>query len=352
MNLTYLTADEIGKSNHGAGSVTKNELEALKTLGNVDVIDRSVLIGDSYVREEPWVWDERAGFYCEVPKELVHVYAGTFSKCIEHFKNYGSKIVYTAAAHDIELSRKAYETYGLSFNYPHLTDPVQWERYIKGYLMADVVICPSTHSKKIMESYGCKNVVVIPHGIDLPEKVEQLPKQFRVGYLGNCCAPDKGLIYLLQAWKKLNYKDAVLYIGGHDSTSEYFYSLVQKYGGGNIRLLGWVNNVSDFYNNISLYVQPSVTEGFGLEVLEAMAHKRMVICSDGAGASDLLASCDCFPACDSHDLANKIFNAESIFRIDRSSYISDCEDNHEVARNLTWDKIKSKYIEVWKGLLK
>ena len=52
--------------------------------------------------------------------------------------------------------------------------------------------------------------------------------------------------------------------------------------------MGRVENVSDFYNSISVYCQPSVTEGFGLPCLEAMAHGRPVIVSEGAGVSELV----------------------------------------------------------------
>ena len=49
-----------------------------------------------------------------------------------------------------------------------------------------------------------------------------------------------------------------------------------------------VDNVGKMYNSCSVYVQPSVTEGFGIPVLEAMAYARPVIVTEGAGVYELV----------------------------------------------------------------
>ncbi len=123
--------------------------------------------------------------------------------------------------------------------------------------------------------------------------------------------------------------------------------MVNKYGGGNVRLMGWVDNVKDFYNCISCYIQPSATEGFGLEVLEAQAHGRAVLCSQGAGAVDTIDHVGSlwFRACDVEALKGAI-------RIARDSRMvhegEACRDN---ARKYSWDLIRERYKKVWGELL-
>ncbi len=344
MSLLYITADEVGKPNHGGGSVTWNEWEALCSLGESKMMDRNCM---NVRREEPWGWDESARYAAnqysivgyECPK-LAHFYAGTFTKTVAYLRNGGAKVSYTAAAHDIEASKREHSLLQIPFNYPHLTDPALWKRYVGGYLAADLVICPSTHSAECMRRYGCKNIKVIPHGVDLPKEIAPLPKVFTVGCLGAVHGPDKGLIYLLQAWKQLNYKDAQLIIAGPHSQSQFVQDLCHKYGGGRIWLRGWVDNVSNFYNDISLYVQPSVTEGFGIEVLEAMAHERPVLCSTGAGAVDVVEHWWRYQPLDIEQLASKIDTV-------RGSFVG----RYQEAKNYTWDKIKQLYVETWKELL-
>lgn len=354
MNL-YLTADVVGKPDHGAGSVTHNEAKALAELGPCEVWDRSFIERQGVERNnEPWGWDNQAScsrdFFVNPPK-LVHFYAGTFSRTVDVLRRNGCKVSYTAAAHDVAASRKAHEELGVPYNYSHLTDPKLWERYVRGYLEADLLICPSRHSAEVMRGFGAKNkIVVIPHGVEIPgeDKLRPLPKTFTVGYLGNCSAPDKGLRYLLEAWGKLNYPDAVLKIAGHDSCSPYVQGLVQRFGGGNVHLAGWQSDLAEFYGSLSLYVQPSVTEGFGIEVLEAMAHGRAVLCSSGAGAADCMQTqVDVFPACSTDKLA------EAIDSCRRSGIwlVRAGEQNRERVKEFSWDKVRERYKQAWKELL-
>src|SRR5439155_1645283 len=147
--------------------------------------------------------------------------------------------------------------------------------------------------------------------------------------------------YLLQAWKRLNYKDAVLILAGRDSTSDWVAGLIREYGGGNIRLMGWVKDVADFYNSISVLVQPSCSEGFGIEVLEAMSYSRLVICSDGAGAVDLLPRFCRFPATNVDELCSQIAYHKDNYEMNdfvsrwTSAYQSKASDH-------TWSKIRQR----------
>jgi glycosyltransferase involved in cell wall biosynthesis len=112
--------------------------------------------------------------------------------------------------------------------------------------------------------------------------------------------------------------------------------------------MGWVKDVRDFYNQLSCYCQPSATEGFGIEVLEAMAHGRPVVCSVGAGAADIVPSdYRVFPSRDVDKLAEVIDRAYTRFLHDESN-IHPWQD---VARVHTWTKIKQRYVELWESLL-
>lgn len=342
MNYLYATADAIGTET-GGGSVTKHESEEIAALGETTTI---LSYPDA---PRPWGADEAASYWLQThtslrPK-LAHFYSGTFTKTIEILKERGCKVTYTAAAHDINVSREEHEKLGLPFDYPHLNEPELWVRYVRGYLLADVVVCPSTLSKKCMESYGCKNVVVIPHGVDLPAKIAPLPKRFAVAYLGQP-GPDKGLIYLLQAWKMLDYTDAVLTIAGRGT--EHLLGMVRAFGGGNIYLRGWIEDPSEIYDGCSVYVQPSASEGFGLEVLEAMAHGRPVICSDGAGAADV--------AYRVVSARNPQALADAIAAVRQVSVppdtVSDYMKNmaRQRAERHTWPIIRECYADLWRSL--
>jgi glycosyltransferase involved in cell wall biosynthesis len=103
-----------------------------------------------------------------------------------------------------------------------------------------------------------------------------------------------------------------------------------------------VHDVSEIYNACSLYVQPSASEGFGIEVLEALAHGRRVVCSAGAGAADVVHGW-VVPARDVHTLAKCISAARARRDFDPHAL-------RKQAANYTWDKIRAQYQDLWRSL--
>lgn len=353
MKSLFISNDKIGDWT-GGGSVTGQELLALKEISDVSIFRPE----DSYARDNPFYQDRNVLSQIEshwkiTPKDdlptLAHIYSGCMSETVDFLRENNVKVTYTVAAHDLEESKREHKNLGLGFNYPHLTDEKQWQKYTAGYRMADMVIVPSTCAKASMRSLRCRNITIIPHGCpeEIPEIVP-LPNRFTVGYLG-AIGPDKGLVYLLQAWKELRYKDATLVIAGSQSTTPWMYHLIEKYGGGSVRLLGWVDKVKDFYDSISLYVQPSVTEGFGLEVLEAFQHGRSVLCSLGAGAHDVVPDLWKFFPRDVKELSKKIDASRLVIEGKDTSW---CKIWQDKSIPFTWDKIRKQYQKVWEDLLK
>ncbi len=339
----YCTADIIGNES-GGGKVTFNEMKALSATGNVATIDGKVIYDQNPFIIDYYASKEIASISDKDKISIAHFYAGGFSNTINLLKSKGVYVTYTAAAHDISDSIAEHKKLGVKFEYEHLTDPKKYAMYIDGYIKADICICPSEYSASIMKSYGCKLTVVIPHGCNIPTQVKPLPNRFTVGYLG-AVGPDKGLIYLLKAWELLDLKDATLVIAGRHSIS--FMPYIRSVKRGNIQLKGWVNNISDFYDSISVYVQPSVTEGFGIEVIEAMAHGRPVIASDGCGAHECIADSGfVFKKRDIDDLAQRIL---------------DMYNNHQMMHDMSllareysilydWTKVREQYSKVWMNI--
>lgn len=352
----YITADYV-KVPTGGGTVTYHESEALKSLGGeFNLISREQMenidLTGMLQADEPWKWDSIAYHSFGNNVKFAHLYAGTFTDTVKKLKANGAKVVYTTAAHDVEKSRAEHKKRGTPFNYPHLVDPALWDRYVGGYLLADVLVCPSTHSEKVMKAFGYKGPVhVIPHGVDIPEKFDPFPSDFRLGYLG-AIGPDKGIHYLLEAWSKLNMPDATLVLAGQHSDSPYIQKLLEFYGIKNVQLMGWLKDVKDFYNNITVYCQPSVTEGYGCEVPEAMSYGRPVICSQGAGAHDILYNCY-FQAGWSVEAGNvdMLRQAISIAYANPRECVKRGVMARTVVKGYTWDVVRKMYIDLWKSVL-
>lgn len=338
----YCTADKVGAIG-GGGVVTSNESAALASVGEVCIVDGAV-IGSS---DDPFELDARAHDYVQKILEhesirLAHFYAGGFPRTVMALKAAGIRVTYTAAAHNISESRAEYDKLGIPYSYKHITNPELWSKYLSGYLAADSIICPSEYSAEIMRKFGCKQVCVIQHGTDIPSNMTPFPKRFSAGYLGRI-GPDKGITYLLSAWKFANIKNGILIMAGADSPA--ILPWARRFGGGNIELRGFAESLSGFFSDCSIYVQPSVTEGYGIEVIEAMAHGRPVIVSDGAGASNAVTDGRngfVFRRRDVKALAELILRCASMDLLPMGLEARDS------AVQMSWTNIREKYAAFWR----
>ena len=232
--------------------------------------------------DNPFMWDYLAAYRVCRDADIALFEGAPYSITVRALKN--AKIIVHIAAHNLEKSVEEFHRLGMEYPFRHMTDPFLWSLYSDFIKRADLIITPSQMGANYIKrnpGVSCP-IEVIPYGADTPKEVKPVPEEFKVGYLG-AVGPDKGVIYLLKAWAGLMYKDARLLIAGSNQLP--FEELLYRT---NYTKLGYVENISDFYNSCSVYVQPSVTEGFGIPCLEAMAQARPVIVSEGAGVSELV----------------------------------------------------------------
>jgi len=347
MTNLYCTADTIGTET-GGGIVTYNELLALKEISDeVRVMERKDIEPSRFRQpDSPFLYDYFALQQIKNKHfDVAHFYSWTFTQTVAWLKSHRTKVTYTIAAHDRRTTVEEFERLGLIYPFHHIKDDDLWQIYSTGYRLADVVIAPSKRSAEFLKSEGCKKVVVIPHGVNLPKQVEPIPERFDVCYLG-AVGPDKGVLYLIQAWAMLNYPDSNLILaGGETETLEPF--IRQTANQGQFKILGRVADISDVYNACSVAVFPSVTEGFGIGILEAMAHGRPVITSEGAGASDLVedgVTGFVVPIRSPEAIAEKI----DWFKKNRDKIPEMGQKARRKARNYTWGKIRGRYANVWR----
>jgi glycosyltransferase involved in cell wall biosynthesis len=101
----------------------------------------------------------------------------------------------------------------------------------------------------------------------------------------------KGIYYLVSAWKKLARHDAVLRI--KTSRRELrkvpvIDEIIQSTA--NIEVIEGSVDIVQFYQSTDIFCLPSVDDGFGMVVAEALQFGIPVICSENVGASCLITS--------------------------------------------------------------
>jgi glycosyltransferase involved in cell wall biosynthesis len=197
-----------------------------------------------------------------------------------------AKTIVAIPMHNMEVSREEFERQNgqESFPFEDLTDPFLWDIYSQHIKNADVVLCPSKLSATYISTKLTLNnrMAVIPHGCYLPEENQITSSEdFCIAHVG-ANVTDKGQFYLARAWhkltKNLKFSGRLVMVGRGTE-------LWTPFG---VFSSGRVGNIGKLYCDCSVYVQPSVTESFGIPVLEAMAYARPVIVSKGDGACELV----------------------------------------------------------------
>ena len=362
MTFIYCSTD-LGIKSSG-GTVAKYELEALQQLGketNNDVItfDFNDLHPTVFgLPDIPLFIDllalDRLNNMDLSTVKLVHMYGGSYFQTIRMLKSKGIKTTNTIMFHKRETSISEHERLFGSYPYDYVKDDRLWNLFIGGIKEADVGIASGKHPADNMLNEGAKRVKIIPLGCDIPDedKIVEFSKltEFRVGYIG-ACGPDKGLYFLIKSWESLNYQDGSKLIFAGPNTEKILPNFINAFAkAGNFNIWGYVNNIADFYNSISVYVQPSATEAFGMEVPEAMSYGRPVICSDGAGAADCITDGEdgfVVPAMNSEVIAEKIDwfknNPQEIIRMGNNARVKSLK--------YQWKNTKDKYVRLWRSLL-
>ena len=130
----------------------------------------------------------------------------------------------------------------------------------------------------------------IPNGVNRPQLKEPqlikekfgLKKNGYLLFLGRI-VPEKGLRYLIEAFKGLK-TDKKLVIAGGSSDTDLFLRELKDLAAGDERILftGFVQGreLEELYSNAYLYVLPSDLEGMPLSLLEAMSYGNCCVVSD------------------------------------------------------------------------
>ena len=121
------------------------------------------------------------------------------------------------------------------------------------------------------------NVEVIPPPIsgDLyPKDIKH--DKFTIGTLSRLDAR-KRVDILVKSFIEADIDDSELLIGGRGPELDYLKQLAKN--DDRVKFLGFIpdEKVNDFYNSLDLFVFPTVAEGYGMPIIEAMACKKPVI---------------------------------------------------------------------------
>ena len=220
---------------------------------------------------------------------------------------------------------------------------------------ADTIIVLSRGVQEYFrQTYG-RETVFIPNGVTRPERcpAEEITARFGLekdGYvlfLGRI-VPEKGLHYLLEAWKGLQTEKTLVIAGGASDTAGY-YDEMKKRGGERVLFTGFVQGraLAELYSNAYLYCLPSDLEGMPLSLLEAMSYGNCCVvssipeCTEVAGDRAVV-----FEKSDAADLRKKLQRLlDDPKRVESfREKAADC-----ICAQYDWEDVVEKTLAVYRG---
>ena len=221
---------------------------------------------------------------------------------------------------------------------------------------ADEIIVLSENVQKYFKDTYNRDTVLIPNGVSKPEILDDtlikekysLCKDGYLLYLGRL-VPEKGVEYLINAYKTLDCGKKLVIAGGSSDTSDYEQHLhdIAK-DDDRIIFTGFVEGreLCELYSNAYVYVLPSDLEGMPLSLLEAMSYGNCCLTSDIPECTEAVGEYALsFKKSDENDLADKLKmldnDKDTVFGYKSKAQQYICE-------RFNWDDVTAKTLELYK----
>lgn len=161
----------------------------------------------------------------------------------------------------------------------------------------EIIVLSEGVQKYFMDTYGRKTVF-IPNGVNRPvirgpQLIKEkfgLDKDSYILFLGRL-VPEKGISYLIEAFKQIDTEKKLVIAGGSSDTNEFLRKL-KKLAKDDERIIftGFVQGqlLEELNSNAYVYVLPSDLEGMPLSLLEAMSYGNCCVVSDIAECAEVV----------------------------------------------------------------
>lgn len=232
----------------------------------------------------------------------------------------------------------------------------KWGKLARTYIMLgekcaakfadEIIVLSKGVQDYFLETYG-RETKFIPNGVNRPFVREPkltkekfgLEKDAYILFLGRL-VPEKGIAYLIDAFKNVN-TDKKLVIAGGSSDTDEFAKQLKEMAKDDKRIIftGFVQGqmLDELYSNAYIYSLPSDLEGMPLSLLEAMSYGNCCLVSDiDECASVVEDKAIVFKKSDVEDLQDKLQktcdNPEQV-----QKYKDDAADY--ICRKYNWDDV-------------
>ena len=222
---------------------------------------------------------------------------------------------------------------------------------------ADVCLVLSKNMKEYIDNKYGVNSVLFANGIDKPEyhaleiikEKYGLEKDSYILSLGRI-VPEKGIHYLINAFRKCKTDKKLVIAGGAESNKDYYNQLLEAAKGDDrIIFTGFVmgQEIQEFYSNAYIFALPSNLEGMANALLEAMGYGNCCLISDIPENTEVVEdNAVWFKKGDEAELQEKLQ-----MLLDQPELVKRYKDNAApyILKQCSWDLIVEQMLRIYAG---
>ena len=209
--------------------------------------------------------------------DIVHIHAEGPAAMCRIPKLAGKKVVVTI--HGLDWQRAKWGGFASKY--------IKWGEKQAAKQADEIIVLSRSVQEYFQKNYG-RESVFIPNGVNKPEIVPAkeitdnwgLTKDSYVLFIGRI-VPEKGLRYLVEAWRSI-YTNKKLVIAGGSSDTQAFLDELKSIAGENVIFTDFQQGrvLEELYSNSYIYILPSDLEGMPLSLLEAMSYGNCCLVSN------------------------------------------------------------------------
>lgn len=218
----------------------------------------------------------------------------------------------------------------------------------------EVIVLSKNVQEYFKETYG-RDTHYIPNGISRPviRKPDLITKKYGLkghDYIMTLCriVPEKGIHYLLEAYKNIDSDMKIVVAGGFSNAAEYM-EQIRRMAAEDPRVIltDFIHDqeLEELCSNAYVFCLPSDVEGMSISLLEGMSYGRCCLVSDIDENIEVVGDkAVSFKKSDVEDLGNKVR-----FLIDHPETVEQYEDMAAdyICDKYNWDKMTDATIELY-----
>ena len=231
---------------------------------------------------------------------------------------------------------------------------IKWGESVAVKKADEIIVLSRSVQDYFQKTYGRKTVF-IPNGVNKPEikeakeikKLWGLEKDSYVLFLGRI-VPEKGLKYLIEAWKDIKTNKKLVITGGSSDTDDFLNELKQS-ASEDVIFTGFQQGqvLEELYSNSYIYCLPSDLEGMPLSLLEAMSYGNCCLVSDIAECAEVVEDkAVLFPKGNTDELRRTLQGLLDSPKV-VAKYKASATDF--ICHKYNWDNVVEQTLELYRG---